>query len=261
MVRGVLLSRTILHNCVTVFMDKCQISIAGLSFLLTFRKSHTKAYFRPFNNKKSSIICSEGILVPILDESAIHEEATRLGGDSALAEFSLLVEPVANLLLFHDRFLFHSAAFLWHGKAFLLTGKSGAGKSTQLRNWLSRFPEETEVINGDKPVIEQRGTGFTVHPSPWPGKERLNGTKSAPLGGIIYLEHGTADSIVRMTPSEAVFPLFLQFLYKPENVEAADKVCSYEQALLKHVPVWKLTNTGTADSAILTRRELLKEGY
>ncbi|MCR4673172.1 MAG: hypothetical protein K5637_08110 [Lachnospiraceae bacterium] len=244
-------------------MNHYPVTVSGLKFLLDLRIPRTEAYFRSFRSVSAETETGlpGAIAVPMLDESSLREEASRLGGDISYAEYSLLVEPFANLLLSHERFLFHGAAMLWHDKAYLFTGKSRAGKSTQLMNWLKLFPEETEVINGDKPVIERSGIDFIVHPSPWSGKEGLNGTKPAPLGGIIYLEQGKADMISRISAQEAAFPLFLQFLYEPDCAERADLVCGYERSLLEKVPVWKLTNTGTEESALLTRRELLKEGY
>nr|MCR5450721.1 hypothetical protein [Solobacterium sp.] len=146
-------------------------------------------------------------------------------------------------------------------KAYLFTGTSGTGKTTQLRHWINLFPDEVEIINGDKPVIEQRENTFIVHPSPWTGKEGWTGTRSAELGGIITLEQGNKDQIYRMNKKDAVFPLFLQFLYKADDEESVDLVCEYERDLIENIPVWKLINTGTEASALLTHKTLTEEGY
>ena len=240
-------------------MQRVNLKIAGLLISIYLRYDYTLNYFQSF-------ICNTDveeldIVIPPVDLERLGAEISRLGGDRAFAEYSLLIEPLSNLLLKHDRFLFHGAAFLWHGKAFLFTGQSGVGKSTQLRHWLKLYPNEIEIINGDKPIFEVRGTDFIVHPSPWTGKENLSGTRSAPLGGIIYLEQGKENTISRLSAKEAVFPIFLQFLYKPNDLESVDLVCQYEEALLQRIPVWKLTNTGTPDSAQLTHQTLIEEGF
>ncbi len=235
------------------------IKIADLNFIVHFRSCFAQKYIQDFlSTEKDKAL---GIEVSLVDQAILTKEALRLGGNLTLAEFSLLIEPLSNLLLRYNRFFFHSAAFLWHGKAFLFTAQSGIGKSTQLQHWLDLFPDEVEVINGDKPIIEKRGKVFFVHPSPWTGKENLSGTVSAPLGGIILLEQEKEDKICRLPAKEAVFPIFLQFLYKPTDTESVDLVCRYEQALLEQVPVWKLKNTGTPVSAQLTHGTLIEEGF
>lgn len=241
-------------------MNRFIVTLAGLRIQFTFREWKTWRYFRQFAGEKAESSANAVLDVPAVDFIRFEEETARLGGDRALAEYSLLVEPLSNLLLRHERFLFHGAAFLWHGKAFLFTAQSGVGKSTQLRNWMAGYPEEIEVINGDKPVIERYGGGFLVHPSPWTGKEALGGTASAPLGGIICLERSSHDEIRRLMPKEAAYPVFLQFLYIPEDTESVDLVCAYERQLLSQVPVWKLCNTGTPASAELTHQALTGEG-
>ena len=68
------------------------------------------------------------------------------------AEADALIPVISDWLL-PKGCVFHSAAFWWRGKAYLLTGPSGIGKSTQLRNWMDLYPKETELINGDKPIL------------------------------------------------------------------------------------------------------------
>ena len=241
-------------------MLKQTVSLAGLDIQFSFHNAGTRLYFS--NCMAESVAGPEDadLCVSSVDPSDLRKESMRLNGDEAFAEYSLLIEPLANLLLPHNRFLFHGAAMLWQGKAFLFTGVSGVGKSTQLRHWMDLFPEEIEVINGDKPIIELLDGGFFVHPSPWQGKENWGGRNTAPLGGIILLERGTDDQICRISPKDAAYPIFLQFLYLAKDAESVDLVCGYEEKMLMSVPVWKLTNTGTPASATLTHDHLIGEG-
>ena len=242
------------------------MTIAGLRIRFQLLDPHTGLYLikkgRISGNAAISGISEHcDIIVPPVDPDRLEEEKERLRGDRAFAEYSLLIEPLSNLLLKHNRFLFHGAAFLWHGRAFLFTGQSGVGKSTQLRHWLAEYPEEVTVINGDKPVIQQTGQDFIVHSSPWTGKENWGSSGNAPLGGIIVLKQGSEDAMRRLSAKEAVYPLFLQFLYRPVDKESLDLVCRYEQAMLDRIPAWELTNTGTVSSARLTRQMLIEEGF
>lgn len=200
-------------------------------------------------------------IIPSVCPEKLIKETYRLQ-NRAFAEYSLLFENTVNTVLPLDHFFFHGAAFYWNGKAFLFAGKSGIGKTTQLKNWLKLYGKEIEIINGDKPIIElKEDNRFIVHPSPWTGKEGWNGNMSGELGGIILLEQGKENSISRMSVKEAVYPIFLQFLYKPDNIESVNLVCDYEHHLLNSVPVWNLINTGDEDSAKLTYKVLSNEGF
>ena len=189
--------------------------------------------------------------LPPVDPDDLMREQGRLGCGPSFAEYSLLIESFANPVLRHGRFLFHGVSFRWRGRGLILTGLSGVGKTTQYHHWLSQFGNEIELISGDKALIEVRDDTFHVHPSPWTGKEREEGTGCAPLGGIVLLEQGTENTFCPLTRGEAVFPLLLQFMYRPLDRESLELVCAYEEKLLSTVPVWKLVNRGDPDSAAL----------
>jgi len=76
--------------------------------------------------------------------------------------------------------------------------------------------------------------------------------------GTAFLWQGKENTITRLTPQEAVIPIYKQFLYLPEKEEHIRAVCRLEDALLRHIPVWKLVNLGDLDSAQLTHDVLLK---
>ena len=172
----------------------------------------------------------------------------------AFLEFQSLMIATGNFLLEHDRALFHGASILWKEKAWIITAPSGTGKTTQLRLWKRLLKASADIINGDKPLLECRNDGSVwVSSSPWRGKERYGRPGlCAPLGGIILLEQGDENQIVRMSPEEAVIPLFIEFISYPENTEQI----THQAAILNHillcVPVWKLVNLGDENSARLT---------
>ena len=177
-------------------------------------------------------------------------------------EYDMLGVLASETLIPGNQVLFHSAAFLWMKKAWLLSGESGVGKTTQLRHWIHLYGQEMKVINGDKPLlfVPEKGD-IWVYPSPWNGKEGFGNPFKAPLGGIICLEQGQTNHICKMTRGNAVFPIFLQFLYRPTDEESVDLVCEYEQSLLENVPVWKFTNDGTHEAAALSYKILKKEFF
>ena len=169
-------------------------------------------------------------------------------------EFQSLMLATGNELLLHNRALFHGAAILWKEKVWIFTAPSGTGKTTQVRHWKKLVKSTAKIINGDKPFLECRDDGFVwVHSSPWRGKEKYGRPGlSAPLGGIILLEQGNENQIMKMAPEEAVIPLFIEFVSYPENTEQIKHQADILDHVLSNVPVWKLVNLGDEDSAELT---------
>lgn len=242
-------------------MAKTVIKIADQVYGLNLINSRTWTYFKGFRIKDTSFEVNQTInLIPPVQICELESEEKRLK-DAAFAEYSLLFEAASNIVLPLNCFFYHGAAFLWRESAFLFTGPSGIGKTTQLLNWLKLYPDEVEVINGDKPLIVLDHGNLIVHPSPWGGKEGFNGKRCCALKGIILLEQGDCDRINRITVNEAVYPLFLQFLYKPVNERDLDYICNYETAILSNIPVWKLINRGTEESAKLTHNFLEHEAF
>ena len=173
-------------------------------------------------------------------------------------EFQCLMLATGNALLTHKRALFHGAAFLWRGKAWIITAPSGTGKTTQLKHWRKTLRREIQVINGDKPLLECRDdSSVWVHSSPWRGKEKLGRPDMhAPLGGILLLEQGDHNEIRRLTPEEAVLPLFVEFVSYPECEDQIRGQAQILRQILDTVPVWKLVNLGDEASARLTQQTL-----
>ena len=191
-----------------------------------------------------------------VDSVQLKEEIQRLDSSPEYAEYSLFVNPVANRLISSGCTLFHGVAFLWRGKVVILTGRSGIGKSTHFWHWKNVYRDQVEMISGDKPILDFSGERIRVFPSPWNGKENWYGEGEGILSAIILLEQGTENQLERFSSRECVFPLFLQFLCVPDEQDTIDRVCSYEEKLIRHVPVWKLVNKGDVDSARLLHDEL-----
>lgn len=177
----------------------------------------------------------------------------------ATVEYNELCTRVGDLLLPFCRFLFHGVAFLWRGKAWIFTAPSGTGKTTQYVLWKGLYGDEIQILNGDKPILEACPDGtIWVHPSPWMGKEGMRSMFSAPLGGMVYLQQGRENQIVRMTQGEAAVPIFCQLLFTAASPRDVELACCLEETLLKAVPVWRLINRGDEASARLTHDTILK---
>ena len=190
---------------------------------------------------------------PISVKDYEFEDWKNLGNEvNPHGEYSLLSLQTSEALFEHQRFIFHAVAFRWRDKAWLLTAAPGVGKSTQYKNLKELYPEEISIINGDRPVIQILDDGsIMVHPSPWNGKENWHGAKAAPLAGIIFLKQGKENTIRTLTAQEAAVGALSSVFHSYENEEVVKKAAKLATALLKHTPLWLLTNKGDLESSAL----------
>ena len=226
-----------------------RIKIAGKELHFKFHYLETIQYFRN---------CIE----EFSDENAISvkkrdfvEWKNRWNAEScASTEIAILPFRTGDYLLNFNRCVYHAVAFLYKNKAYLITAQSGTGKSTQLKNWMQLYGNETKIINGDKPVIEKTNENtILVHPSPWKGKEGWgdDSLSPAPLGGVILLTQAKENKIERMQNWQAAIPLFSRFFYTIESEENIRQVSEIESCILDTVPVFHLSNVGDLASTQL----------
>lgn len=172
-------------------------------------------------------------------------------------EYQNLMVKTGNYLLEYYACMFHGSLVKWKDKGILFTGPSGVGKTTQYRLWKAVHPQNVRMINGDKPILRITDNEIIGYSSPWNGKEQYGEPgMSVPLKAIILLEQGDCNDINLLSPSDAVIPLFKQFIAYPERTDIIQQEADFLDAMLERVPIWKLTNRGNIESAILTRDTL-----
>ena len=231
-------------------------TFAGIELTFLFRRAETAGFYGGFLRETDA---REGIVIP---EEDVTDWMGRWGiSNASYGEYVISCNYACDALMKKDRLVFHGAAFQWAGRAWLFSAPSGVGKTTQLRLWKKLFPDEFEIMNGDKPVLEvTEAKEIIVHPSPWKGKENYGRDDlTAPLGGIIFLRQEKENTIRRMPPRESARKLFGRIYSTFNTEEEVLNAGRLLDAILNTVPVWILDNKGDEASALLTRETLLKE--
>ena len=228
-------------------------NFTGRGLRYSFNCPDTHKYMRPYITEDEGegydIKAEEGYLDrrrPFFPESE----------DSSYIEYKSLINLTSLYLLPFNCCMFHAVAFSWQGLAWLISGPSGTGKTTQYKNWKKVFKSDISMISGDMPLLELKDDGVLVHPTPWNGKERIKGTISAPLGGIVLLKQADSDSIRQMSPEECAVPLFLQFAVHPETEDQIISLSGMADRIVKSYPVFELRNRGDMASAFMTAQAL-----
>ena len=125
---------------------------AGVDLTFAFRNSDTASYFGGWLKPSPTPGDRPVIRIPLSD---CGEWIRNYGmQDDGNTEFGKSVDRASDAMLHCGKAVIHASAIKWKGKALLFTADSGTGKSTQVKQWISLFKGEVEIINGDKPILQ-----------------------------------------------------------------------------------------------------------
>ncbi len=184
------------------------------------------------------------------DAIAAERELTEERFPEGVYESTCLHREIVKGLVRHGVILMHSAAVAVDGRAYIFMAKSGVGKSTHIRLWCEVFGERAVVVNGDKPFFSFENGSFTVHGSPWKGKEGLGEPISVPVAGICFLTRGEVNSIRPAEESEVVGRLFHQVLL-PKRADELASFMGILDRVLKTVPFYILQCNMDKEAALV----------
>lgn len=230
---------------------------AGIDVSLCFRHVETASFYGKIIQPSEP--AERAVLVP--DDDVIEWMVRWKGKNAAYAEYVISCSCICDVLMYQDRMVFHGAAMQWNDKAYIFTAPSGTGKTTQLRLWTDLYGTETEILNGDKPILQFKENGLIlVHPSPWKGKEGYGRDDIiAPLGGIILLRQDIENRITVLEPAEAVKNLFGRSYSTFRTEQEVRNAARLTERIVTSVPVWMLCNKGDAQSAAMMRDVLIRQ--
>lgn len=190
------------------------------------------------------------------EEIAEERIKSEVNASDAYFESIVSYRNIAEVLPTLDAFVFHGSVIKYGDKAYIVTAKSGVGKTTHTRLWLSEFKRDAYVLNGDKPVIRYKDGEFFVCGTPWRGKEMYGVYETAPLGGIAFLERGAENKSYRINVSDSLSRLIPQ-VYKPKNRVAVIKTMALMDKLLKELPLVRLECNMDPDAAHVAKDALV----
>ncbi len=153
------------------------------------------------------------------DDIEREKEMTDSSYSPSYCESVIAYRKIAERLPEYDAFLFHGSVIMLHGKAYIITAKSGVGKTTHTRLWLSEFSGEAEILNGDKPTIRVIDGVPYACGTPWKGKEDYGVNKMCPVAGFAFLTRGEVNRAKVITSDDAVLR-FMSQIYLPKKSTA-----------------------------------------
>lgn len=149
----------------------------------------------------------------------------------------------------HDTLLTHSSAVSYEGHAYIFLGKSGTGKSTHSRMWLSAL-DNVALMNDDHPVVRLDDDGTpVVYGSPWSGKTHCYKNISAPLGGVVRISRAPHNRALRLSPIQSYASLMTSCSGMTWERDLADGKDRTLQGIVSRTPCWVMECLPDEDAA------------
>ncbi len=230
--------------------------IAGLRVLIKNEYDYTTKFCREYLSENQDLPVQ--ITASVTKAELEAERTLSPGFSDGYVENICLYRSICTQMPTFGRILLHASILEYGGNAYAFLGKSGTGKSTHSKLWLSTLP--TRVINGDKPILEYRDGEFIAYGTPWMGKERWGGKISAPLKGLCFLQQAKQNQIRRLSVAEGVAKLFTQILI-PEEEENAAATLALADKMVTEIPMYLLQCDISEEAVRTSFEEMTGESY
>lgn len=151
-------------------------------------------------------------------DEEIEEEGRAEAGafPNGYLESIVIYRKIAERLPEYDAFVFHSAVLSYKGGAYAFTARSGVGKTTHTRLWLSEFAPDVHYLNGDKPIVRFIDGVPMVFGTPYRGKEGYGVNEKGELKAIAFVERALENSASIVSPNDISSRLVTQ-VYMPRE--------------------------------------------
>lgn len=191
------------------------------------------------------------------EQSTIYVPVSSADEQSAVITWiSMMIFGQASLL--HDTIMIHASVVnhKGHGVAFL--GKSGTGKSTHSRLWLTHIPA-TVLLNDDNPAIRLTAEGIFIYGTPWSGKTPCYKNEKLPLKAFVRLQQAPVNQFEwqpGMKGFIAVLPSCTSIRWNKDLFSSMNTIL---EKIIAEVPVGYLKCLPDVDAAQLCHRHIFRK--
>ncbi|NQD72658.1 hypothetical protein HP439_18185 [Sphingobacterium shayense] len=172
----------------------------------------------------------------------------------------LIMVAFGQAVLAHKTILLHSSVIEKEGYGYAFLGKSGTGKSTHSRLWLSHI-SGTALLNDDNPAVRVHDDGqVIIYGTPWSGKTHCYKQKAVRLGAIIRLEQAPFNKLSWKQGKDALIALLPSGSAIRWNPSLFSSMLEILQLIVQNVPVGYLQCLPDKDAALLSYSEASSQG-
>jgi len=180
-------------------------------------------------------------------DEAIYEGIVPENFTDAYLETIAVYRKIAEYIAEHNATVFHGSLISLNNEGYLFTGRSGIGKTTHISNWLKVYPE-TQIINGDKPILKVINNELIGYGTPWSGKENYNINSSVKVKAIIEVTRDTNNHIEKMNLNDCL-SLLLSQTYRSNAADGMKKALEIAIKLGSTTNLYRLGCNMEAESA------------
>ena len=159
----------------------------GYNFGFSHTKSHPDCVLKPSDDFRESTL-----YVP----KAYSERLMEFSVSNAMMLLYTFCTTPFDTLMVHASVIAHAEG------GYMFLGKSGTGKSTHSRLWLSHI-QDTELLNDDNPVIRMVDGQAYIYGTPWSGKTPCYKNRCLPLKAVVRLSQAPYNRIERLKPLQS----------------------------------------------------------
>jgi hypothetical protein len=152
----------------------------------------------------------------------------------------------------YETLMVHASVIRHNDGGYMFLGRSGTGKSTHSRLWLSHI-DDTELLNDDNPVIRLVNGEVMVFGTPWSGKTHCYRNIAAPVGAIVRIRQEKENVIRRLRPIEAYGSVMASCSGFPIEERFTEGKSNTLQKIIKGAPCWELGCLPNVDAAVVCR--------
>lgn len=186
-----------------------------------------------------------GILSCTMVANSLFTEATTYFGDEldrrkvAFILNNWLMMLYAFAVSGQDTLLLHGSVVTCGGRGYLFLGRSGTGKSTHSRLWLSHI-EGTKLLNDDNPVIRIVDEKILIYGTPWSGKTPCYRDEWVEVGAIVRLCQAPHNTIIQNQSVQAFVTLLPSCAHIPWAEIIFSGVCGTVIRLIASISIFTL---------------------
>lgn len=148
----------------------------------------------------------------------------------------------------YETLMVHASVIRHNDGGYMFLGRSGTGKSTHSRLWLSHI-DDTELLNDDNPVIRLVNGEAMVFGTPWSGKTHCYKNESVPLKAVVRLSQAPYNKISRNIPLQAYASLMPACSCMRWDRISTDALHRTVEKVISKVRCWHLECLPDADAA------------
>ena len=215
-------------------------------------------YIEKLSEKYLSYFESTDISVQVTDSDI---EAELIAVDRQFSknycEATAAYRKIGYLLPKFDAFILHGATFRYKDRGISFIATSGTGKSTHMRNWISLFGKDIEIVNGDKPIIRFKNGEPYAYGTPWCGKECLGNNTSVRLTDICFITRGKENK-PRLLSKEDIATRLLNQVVIPRGSKNIIKTLDLIDKMVQSCNIWEIKCTADISSAEVSSKAILE---